>query len=111
MLVPCAQFYPAHPGRDARGLSRPFDPQRKASIDAMLRQFGDPRFVALKEQVRAAVVEGRDPSSLPAAGRFPRANIRVALRQLRSAGEDLPSLSAWIAAHDCVELMLSDDAS
>jgi len=110
-FVPCAQFYPAHPGKDTRGLHRPFDPHRKVTFDAMLRQFGDPRFVALKEQVRAAVAEGRHPSSLPVAGRFTRTNVRVALRQLRCAGENLPSLSAWLAAHDSVASMLSVDES
>jgi len=108
-LVPCAYFYPAHPAKDGRGLPRPFDPQRKASIDGMMRQFGDPRFVALKEQVRAAAATGQDPASFPVAGRFARTNIRVALRQLRAAGEDLPSLQAWLAVHDSAASNLPDD--
>ena len=108
-FVPCAYFYPAHPAKDGQGLPRPFDPHRKASIDAMLRQFGDPRFVALKEQVRTAAAEGRDPRSFPVAGRFARTSIRVALRQLRAAGEKLPALTAWLAVHDSAALNLPDD--
>jgi hypothetical protein len=108
-LVPCAYFYPAHPAKDGRGLPRPYDSHRKAAIDAMMRQFGDPRFVALKEQVRVAAAEGQDPASFPVAGRFARTNIRVALRQLRAAGENLPSLPAWIAVHDSAASNLPDD--
>lgn len=110
-LVPCAHFYPAHPAKDARGLPRPFDPHRQASFDALLGEFGDPRFVTLKERVRTAVAEGQDPSSLPVTGRFSRTNVRVALRQLRAAGENLPSLPAWLAAHDGAASKLTDDES
>ena len=99
-FVPCAHLYPAHPAKDAQGRSRPFDPRRHASFESMLRQFGDPQFVALKERVRMAVARGQDPSAIPVTGRFARTNVRVALRQLRAAEEDLPSLAAWLAAHE-----------
>jgi hypothetical protein len=100
-FVPCAHLYPAHPARDAQGHARPFDPRRHAAFEAMLLRFGDPRFVALKERVRAAVRAGKDPSviTIPE-GRFGRIHVRVALRQLRAAQRDLPSLPAWLAAHE-----------
>jgi hypothetical protein len=99
-LIPCAHLYPAHPAKDARGRKRPFDPRRHALFQTMLARFGDPQFVALKERVRIAVANGQDPSAVPLTGRFARTNVRVALRQLRAADEDLPSLAAWLAAHE-----------
>jgi hypothetical protein len=108
-FVPCAHLYPAHPAKDAQGRSRPFDPRRHASFQNMLRQFGDPQFLALKERVRMAVAEGRDPSVVPVTGRFARTHVRVALRQLRAAEKDLPSLSAWLAAHERAALAQADE--
>jgi hypothetical protein len=100
-LIPCAHLYPAHPARDAQGRSRPFDPLRHASFQAMLRAFGDPQSVAIKERVYQAVAAGEPPSIIPVTkSRFARTNIRVALRQLRVAEQDLPSLKAWMAAHE-----------
>jgi hypothetical protein len=108
-FVPCAHLYPAHPAKDAKGHSRPFDRHRHASFQDMLRQFGDPRYLALKERVRLAVAEGEDPSAIPVTGRFTRTNVRVALRQLRAAEQDLPSLSAWLAAHERAALAQADE--
>jgi hypothetical protein len=108
-FVPCAHLYPAHPAKDTRGRSRPFDPRRHASFQDMLRRFGDPQFLALKERVRLAVAEGEDPSAVPVIGRFARTNVRVALRQLRAAEQDLPSLSAWLAAHERAALAQADE--
>jgi hypothetical protein len=100
-LVPCAYAYPAHPARDAQGRPRPFDPQRHAAFQDMLRRFGDPGLVAMKERVRAAVAAGEDPSVVAVTdNRFARINIRVALRQLRVEEDRLPSLAAWMAAHE-----------
>jgi hypothetical protein len=108
-FVPCAHLYPAHPAKDAKGRSRPFDPGRHAVFEGMLRQFGDPQLVALKERVRAAVMNGEDPSTVPVTERFARTNIRVALRQLRAAEEELPSLAAWMAAHERAASVRADD--
>lgn len=100
-LVPCAHLYPAHPAKDAQGRSRPFDPQRLASFQAMLRQFGDPQSIAIKERVRQAIAAGEPPSIIPVSkSRFARTDIRVALRQLRLAEQDLPSLNVWTTAHE-----------
>ncbi len=100
-FVPCAHLYPAHPAKDALGRMRPFDSGRHDAFQRMLRMFGDPNYLALKERVLAAVAAGEDPSVVSVTNnRFARTNVRVALRQLKAADEDLPSLAAWMAAHE-----------
>jgi hypothetical protein len=95
-LVPCAHFYPAHP---AKGAS--FDTRRHDSFQTILRRFGDPGALALKDQVAAAIAEDRDPSAVSVPrGRFARANVRVTVRQWRALHAPCPGLARWIAAHD-----------
>jgi hypothetical protein len=66
--------------------------------------------VALKERVRSAVAAGEAPSVIRVTeNRFARASVRIALRQLRAADETLPSLSAWLAAHERASPAQSDD--
>lgn len=99
--VPCAHLYPAHPTRDTLGQSRPFDPARHDAFQSMLRIYGNPDFIALKQQVAAAVAAGQDPSVIEVTGhRFARTNVRVTLRQLKAQREETPSLAAWMAAHE-----------
>ena len=50
-LVPCAHVYPAHPAKDGMGQPRPFDRARHDAFQAILRSYGDPKFLALKQQV------------------------------------------------------------
>jgi hypothetical protein len=100
-LVPCAHVYPPHPAKDALGEPRPFDPARHDAFQRMLRMFGDPDQIALKQRVLAAVAAGESPSVVSATNnRFARTNIRVALRQLRAAEQVVPALAAWMAAHE-----------
>ncbi len=100
-FIPCAHLYPAHPNKDPAGNLRPFDPARHEAFEDILRAFGDPKFLALKARVVAAVAAGDEPSVVKVAnGRFSRTNVRVALRQLKAARGDLPVLTAWMAAHD-----------
>lgn len=100
-FVPCAHFYPAHPAKDALGQALPFDARRHDRFQDMLRLFGDPDAVALKQQVAIAVAERRDPSTVAVPfDRFARASIRVTVRQLRALHGPLPALSPWIAAYD-----------
>jgi hypothetical protein len=102
--IPCAHIYPAHPARDGMGNSRPFDAARHDAFQDMLLRFGDPRFVALKQRVVAAVLAGENPPAVAVAEtRFARTNIRVALRQLKAANAVSPALMAWMAAHERVE--------
>jgi hypothetical protein len=100
-LVPCAHLYPAHPARDGLGQPRPFDRTRHDAFQAILTNYGDPKFLALKQQVMQAVVAGVDPSAVAVTDqRFARTNIRVALRQLRAAHAEYPTLAAWMAVHE-----------
>jgi hypothetical protein len=103
-FVPCAHVYPAHPAKDSTGRSRPFDRERYDAFQTMLRRFGDPQFVALKQHVTQAVEAGVDPAAISVPDqRFARTNIRVALRQLKAAHDASPSLAAWLAAHERAE--------
>lgn len=100
-LVPCAYVYPPHPCKDGMGHRRPFDHARHEAFQDILRRYGDPQFLALKQQVANAVATGADPSAIPVTDqRFARTTIRVALRQLKAQEEPTPSLDAWLAAHE-----------
>ena len=88
-LVPCAHVYPPHPAKDGMGHAPPFDRARHDAFQSILRSYGDPAFVALKQQVterrrgRSRPVRRRGPDQ-----RFARTNIRVTLRQLKAARQD-----------------------
>jgi len=83
--VPCAYLYPAHPAQDMAGRPRPFDADRHARFQEMLRRYGDPETLAIKEQVISAVRQGTDPATLSLAkGRFTRTTVKVALRQIEA---------------------------
>jgi hypothetical protein len=108
--VPCAHLYPAHPARDALGQSRRFDAARHDAFQNMLRIYGNPEFIALKQRVASAVAAGEDPSVIEVTGqRFARTNVRVTLRQLKALREDTPSLAAWMAAHERAGEIDGDD--
>jgi Family of unknown function (DUF6925) len=100
-FVPCAHLYPAHPVRDALGRSRPFDGGRHAAFQSILRAFGDPATVALKQRIIAAIAAGADPTAIAVTDqRFARTAVRVALRQLYATDNASPALAAWTAAHE-----------
>jgi hypothetical protein len=110
-FVPCAHLYPAHPVKDALGRALPFDAQRHDSFQEMLSRFGDPHAIALKRQVIAAIAQGSDPSAIKVPDdRFARANVRVAVRQLRAWRGSSPALMPWIAAHDQAHAPEVDEA-
>ena len=104
-LVPCAHVYPPHPTKDGMGRSRPFDRAHHDAFQAILRSYGDPKTLSLKQRVLNAVAAGDDPSAIAVTDqRFARTNIRVTLRQLKALQEGAPasdgSLSTWLAAHE-----------
>lgn len=99
-LVPCAHLYPPHPAQDGMGRPHPFDRRRHDAFQALLGRYGDPDFVALKQQVHAAIGGGGRPDSIGTDRRFARTTIRVALRQLRAQDEAPPALASWLAAHE-----------
>jgi hypothetical protein len=99
--VPCLSLYPASPVYDALGRPRPFDRAAYDDFQALLRCFGDPELVGLKEAVTEAVRADRGPDTfaLPAS-RTGRVAVRVALRQLAHTDGERPVLAAWRQAFD-----------
>ena len=105
--VPCARLYPAHPSKDAFGSSRPFDRRQHDKFQELLRDFGDPELVALKERTFAAVEAESDPATLETPkSRFARGTIRVALRQMQAIQGSSKGLLDWKQFHHGV----ADDA-
>jgi hypothetical protein len=102
--VPCLSLYPANPVYDALGHSRPFDGTAYKAFQTLLRDFGDPALVRLKEAVTEAVRTDQGPEgfTLPAS-RAGRAAVRVALRQLGHTDGHRPMLAAWRQACDRLE--------
>lgn len=102
--IPCAHFYPRHPMKDGFGKARPFDHVSHEAFQSLLASYGDPSSYVLKKRVTSLVVEGQAPhDGVAAPGRLSRANIRLALRQLAAANEELPALKAWLSAYDRVD--------
>jgi hypothetical protein len=97
-FVPCAHLYPPHPAKDANGRPQQFNARCHDAFQALLRKFGDPELVALKQRVTASVAAGRSPSSVAVpANRFARATVRIALRQLQAMEPSSSQLDAWMA--------------
>jgi hypothetical protein len=102
--VPCLSLYPASPVYDALGHARPFDRAAYEAFQALLRNFGDPALVRLKEAVTEAVRADQGPDAFtPPASRAGRAMVRVALRQLAQTDRHRPILAAWRQAFDRLE--------
>ncbi len=97
--VPCAHLYPPHPARDGSGEARPFDTTHHDSFQSMIERFGSPEILAIKRRVRDAISAEQPPSAIPG-DRHGRANIRIALRQLKAAGHVSPVLQSWLQNFD-----------
>jgi hypothetical protein len=93
--VPCAHLYPPHPTRDGSGEARPFDPARHDAFQSMIARFGSPDIIAIKRAVQDAIAAEQPPSAMPG-DRHGRAGIRIALRQLKAAGDVSPVLQSWL---------------
>jgi hypothetical protein len=102
--VPCLSLYPANPVYDALGHPRLFNRTAYEAFQTLLRDFGDPALVRLKETVTEAVRADQAPDgfALPAS-RAGRAAVRVALRQLAHTDGHRPMLAAWRQAFDRLE--------
>ena len=59
--IPCAYFYPPHPARDPLGLRRPFQAERQVAFQVLLKRYGDPQRLALKERVIDSVMQAASP--------------------------------------------------
>lgn len=57
-VVPCAAFHPPHPYKDAMGRPIPFARACYEAFQALLRRWGEPELVALKERARRGEGEG-----------------------------------------------------
>lgn len=97
--VPCAHVYPPHAAHDGLGNPQPFDASRHHAFQRMMEMFGDPQSIAIKRRVVAAIGAGQPPSAV-APDRHGRTSIRIALRQLRAAGNPSPVLQAWLEKYD-----------
>ncbi|HEX8828444.1 MAG TPA: hypothetical protein VF778_10045 [Xanthobacteraceae bacterium] len=99
--IPCAHFYPPHPARDPFGQHQPFAAERHVAFQVLLKRYGDPQRLALKERVIDSVMSGGEPAAIVIGDdRFARATVRVALRQLRASNPSPAALAAWLSAHD-----------
>ena len=99
--IPCAHFYPPHPAREPFGLHRPFQAERHVAFQVLLKRYGDPQRLALKQHVIDSVMSSGEPTAIVIGDdRFARATVRVALRQLRASDPAASALAAWLSAHD-----------
>jgi hypothetical protein len=97
--VPCAHFYPAHPARDMMGAPRDYKTASHDAFQALLRLYGDPELIELKERLLDAVATRQSPAAFVVPnGRFARATVRIALRQLEASG--IANVAAWQNHHD-----------
>jgi len=105
--MPCAHVYPWHPSDVALGKTPLFDVAQHSYFQNVLRSFGDTRAIEIKDRVFALVVaEHEPPAKCFAENRLDRANIRIALRQMKAANCRSATLSRWLAVYD----RLSDEA-
>lgn len=99
--IPCAYLFPPHPLKDALGRPKPFDPEQHDAFQEILELYGDPRLLALKQRVMAAVRNGEEPSRLEVPeDRFSRSCVRVGLRQMAILAASAPHLPSWIDRYD-----------
>jgi hypothetical protein len=98
--VPALELFPPAPLQDVDGRAIPFDAARHAAFQRLLDAFGEPRTVAAKRSVHAAVAAGDAPHDDPQFGRAERLARRVALRQLGFTAGPSASLAAWRARFD-----------
>jgi hypothetical protein len=97
-LVPCLSLFPCHPAKDAVGRAKPFDGARHRAFQDMLRDYGEPDVIRVKERIAAAIEAGRAPSDIE--DDLPRMNARIALRQLQAAGRVSPVLVRWLEKYE-----------
>ena len=106
--VPCAHLYPPHPARNGLGETRPFDAARHDDFQAIIASFGDPETMKIKHRVQNAVRAGKSPAEITQ-DRHGRVAARIALRQMKAAGDASAALAAWIANLDQGNLDQHDD--
>lgn len=98
--VPCLHLFPPHPAKDGLGHSIPFDRARHEAFQALLRRYGDPSLLALKQQVNDAVHGGGPIIDEDGLGRAGRMTVRATLRQIAARGDEAPGLADWMTRFD-----------
>lgn len=102
-FVPCMHVYPWHPADVSIGRKPRFDVDQHIYFQRVLRAFGASEAIEIKDVVRQYVLREQDPPGEAfAASRVNRANIRIALRQLKASNCASATLPSWIAAFDRV---------
>ncbi|MEA2892631.1 MAG: hypothetical protein QOI05_3424 [Bradyrhizobium sp.] len=104
--IPCAHLYPRRPVNDG---GDPFDAAGHDPFQRMLERFGLPEHLAVKRRVVDAIRAGEPPPNLATAlDRQGRTAVRIALRQLKTAGMASPVLKAWLTEFEYAAV--EDDA-
>jgi hypothetical protein len=97
----CLEAYPASPILDIEGEPIAFDAMRHVAFEVVLKDHGPGEYVAEKARLREAFSNGVEPRRYPPPrSALSRAAVRVALRQLASAGAEERRLAPWLAAFD-----------
>ena len=103
-LMPLGSLHPGNPVIGPMGEDRPFDGELHEAFQTLLSAYGVPDAVAAKRRTVEAIKAGEQPTGFEAPGRFGRASLRLALRQMRhqaGSGSDLDArLADWQRVHD-----------
>lgn len=97
-LVPCAMLHPASAVAGSRGEDIAFDAGRHEAFQELLRRYGLPDYVAIKDKVLDALEEGMEDALAEPDSRLTRTGLRIALRQLGRQAEAFgrPNLASRI---------------
>lgn len=86
-LVPCAMLHPASAVAGSQGEDIAFDAARHEAFQELLRRYGLPDYVAIKDRVLDALEEGMEDALTEPDSRLTRTGLRIALRQLGRQAE------------------------
>ena len=99
--LPGMYLHPPHPVTDRIGDAKAFNLAHHACFQRLLEEYAPPAYVAEKQRIGDAVLQGEDPAAYrPAGERNARRGARVALRQLLHTHADAPALALWIDVLD-----------
>lgn len=99
----CAYLYPRHPLMDNLGRRKPYDRDAHAQFARLLRDWGDPDFLAEKHRAREAMGARVDAHAYrPPGDRKGRHALRIAIRELAQEGGDAHVLAEWRKRFDRV---------
>ena len=103
-LMPLGSLHPGNPVIGPMGEDRPFDGELHEAFQKLLFAYGVPDAVAAKRRIVDAIAAGEEPAGFVTQGRFGRASLRLALRQMRHrAGGDErldARIADWQRVHD-----------